>query len=69
MRLFTKGNRVVQPQYGIGTITSTDENHTVIEFDLHGRRTFITNMVSLEASDEPAPARAEKGRRRSTRTS
>jgi hypothetical protein len=65
MRLFTKGNRVTQPQYGPGTITSTDEHHTVIEFDQHGRRTFITTMVTLDATSEPAPVRSgREGRRR-----
>ena len=69
MRLFTKGNRVTQPQYGAGTITSTDDQYTVIEFDQHGRRTFITTLVTLDATDEPAPTRAgRENRRRAART-
>ena len=64
MRLFTKGNRVTQPQYGAGTITSTDDHHTVIEFDQHGRRTFITTMVTLDATSEPAPVRSGRESRR-----
>lgn len=63
MRLFSKANRVAHAQYGNGTITSTDEQYTVIEFDEHGRKMFITNMVSLEASGEPAPARASRAKR------
>ena len=38
MRLFSKGHRVMQPQYGAGTITSMDEQYTVVEFDQHGQR-------------------------------
>jgi hypothetical protein len=64
MRLFSKGNRVTQPQYGPGTITSTDEQYTVIEFDNHGRRMFLTNMVTLEPTSEPAPASAGRAKRR-----
>lgn len=69
MRIFTKGNRVTQPQYGPGTITSTDEQYTIIEFDNHGTRTFVTNMVRLEATSEPAPAKARvKSRAASAKT-
>jgi hypothetical protein len=68
MRLFANGRRVTQPSYGTGTIVSTDERYTVIDFDDHGRRTFVTTMVSLEPSSTPAPERAgSSGRRRSTR--
>ena len=64
MKLFAKGSRVMQSQYGSGTVTSSDERYTVIEFDHHGRRTFVTDMVTLGASDEPAPNRPEKAKRR-----
>jgi hypothetical protein len=59
MKLFTKGARVTQPTYGPGTVTSSDDRYTVIEFDNHGKRTFLTDMVVLGATDEPAPARAK----------
>ena len=62
MRLFAKGDRVAQPQYGAGTVTEVTDRHTVIDFDQHGVRTFITNLVTLEATDEPAPE--AKGRKR-----
>jgi hypothetical protein len=66
MRLFSKGNRVTHSQYGHGTISTTDEHYTVIEFDEHGRKMFITNMVSLEPTGAPAPekpARAKRARK------
>jgi hypothetical protein len=67
MRLFANGRRVTQPSYGTGTIVSTDERYTVIDFDEHGRRTFVTTMVSLEPSSTPAPERAgAAGRRRAS---
>jgi len=31
----TKGDRVVQPTYGPGTLVEVNEHHTVIEFDEH----------------------------------
>lgn len=63
MRLFAKGDRVTQPQYGAGTVTDINEHHTVIDFDEHGSRTFVTSMVTLEASETPAPARGRLGSR------
>jgi hypothetical protein len=62
MRSFAKGDRVTQPQYGAGTITDVNERHTVIDFDEHGTRTFVTSMVTLESTAEPAPARAKSAR-------
>ena len=37
MRRYTAGDRVVQAQYGAGTIVDVNEHHTVIEFDEHGK--------------------------------
>ena len=35
MRLFGPGERVLQPQYGHGTVTKSDEYHIWIDFDDH----------------------------------
>ena len=64
MKLFAKGNRVTQANYGAGTVTSSDERYTIIEFDNHGRRVFITDMVTLAKTDEPAPNKPAKGKRK-----
>lgn len=64
MAKFAIGDRVNQPQYGPGTITSVDESRTVIEFDQHGTRMFATSMVVLERTATPAPVRAAKTRRK-----
>lgn len=64
MKPFAKDSRVTQPNYGAGTVMSSDERYTVIEFDLHGRRRFVTEMVSLSKTDEPAPAKPAKTRRK-----
>jgi RNA polymerase-interacting CarD/CdnL/TRCF family regulator len=62
MKSWTKGDRVVQPTYGAGTLVEVNEHHTVIDFDEHGRRTFATRLVVLQASSEPAPAKPAKKR-------
>ena len=66
MRLFAKGDRVVQPNYGAGTVTEANAYHTVIEFDEHGLRTFVTDRVMLEPTNEPAPSRAKGSRAKRT---
>jgi hypothetical protein len=68
MKSFGVGDRVVQADYGAGTVTAADARHTVIDFDLHGVRRFVTTMVSLTATTEPAPPRPTKAAgRKSTR--
>mgnify|MGYP001447823305 FL=1 len=62
MKAWTKGDRVVQPTYGSGTLVEVNEHHTVIDFDEHGRRTFSTRLVALQATSEPAPAKAPRKR-------
>jgi hypothetical protein len=36
----------------------------VIDFDEHGRRTFSTRLVTLQATSEPAPHKAAGTRKR-----
>ena len=62
MKAWTKGDRVVQPTYGSGTLVEVNEHHTVIDFDEHGRRTFATRLVVLQATSEPAPAKTPRKR-------
>ena len=63
MRRYAAGDRVVQAQYGAGTIVDVNEHHTVIEFDEHGTRRFSTRIVVLETTTTPAPARKAGARR------
>ena len=62
MKAWTKGDRVSQPTYGAGTLVEVNEHHTVIDFDEHGRRVFATRLVTLQATNEPAPAKTPRKR-------
>ena len=62
MKAWTKGDRVSQPTYGTGTLVEVNEHHTVIDFDEHGRKVFATRLVVLQATNEPAPAKAARKR-------
>jgi hypothetical protein len=63
MATFKVGDRVTQPNYGDGTITGADDHHIVIDFDGHGVKRFASNLVALERTSAPAPARAAKPKR------
>jgi len=66
MARYTTGARVSQDQYGPGTIVESNEHHTVIDFDDHGVRRFVTMMVELKASTVAAPVKPKgKSRRKS----
>ena len=57
---YAPGDRVMHSQYGDGTLVSTNEYHTIIDFDEHGRRTFSSPRVVLSASSTPAPVKPAK---------
>jgi hypothetical protein len=61
-KTWAKGDRVVQPNYGAGTIVEYNENHVVIEFDENGKKTFSTRLVVLQTTYEPAPSKAARKR-------
>ena len=67
MKGFDKGDRVVHPQYGAGTVADANELRMVIDFDEHGVRKFVTSMVSLEPTQIPAPPRPVKATKRASR--
>jgi hypothetical protein len=56
---------VTHSQYGDGTLESSNEYHTVINFDEHGRRTFSSPRVVLSPSSSVAPVKPT--RRRATK--
>ena len=64
MKVYSKGARVAQPNYGPGTVTDADSHHTVIDFDNHGLKRFVTTMVALSPTSEPAPAKVKATRRK-----
>ena len=64
MRLYSIGDRVTQAQYGDGTVSSVNEYHVRIDFDVHGIRTFASSRVSLAPSSTLAPVKAATTRRK-----
>jgi len=51
---------VLHGDYGVGTVTDLNVYHTVIDFDVHGLRRFVTNMVVVERTADPGPTPSER---------
>jgi hypothetical protein len=56
------GQRLHHGQYGAGTATASDERRTTIEFDDHGPKVFVTEMLQATLVDGPAPPRPKRPR-------
>ena len=67
MKALSASARVLHEKYGLGVIAESDQEYTVIEFDEHGRKKFLTRLVTLQPSDEPPPKR-RRGARKKTAT-
>jgi hypothetical protein len=66
MKALSAAQRVTHDKYGLGVVTEADAEYTVIEFDEHGRKKFLTRLVTLQASDEPPPKR-RRARKKTTK--
>lgn len=62
MSIRKSGDRVSHMQYGHGTLSSLNEYHTVIDFDAHGTRRFVSSRVVLTDSMVPAPEKPTRAR-------
>jgi hypothetical protein len=68
-KTFAVSDRVSHFQYGLGTIAGFDQNYTIIDFDRHGRRKFVTSMVQLEPSDVLAPTKPASKSKKAAKSS
>ena len=55
MGAWNPADRVEHQTYGPGTVIECNEQHTVVHFDDHGRRTFATSQVVLTDTQRVAP--------------
>lgn len=66
MKALSATQRVTHDKYGLGVVSEADAEYTVIEFDEHGRKKFLTRLVTLQPSDEPPPKR-RRARKKTTK--
>jgi hypothetical protein len=64
VQVLSNGQQIRHQQYGIGVVTESDAERTAIDFDNHGRKVFITNLMTAELIGD-APANPTRSKRRS----
>ncbi|HEY3120014.1 MAG TPA: hypothetical protein VGL15_05280 [Vicinamibacteria bacterium] len=58
MKQPAEGQWLSHERFGIGVATRSSETRTTIQFDEHGTKTFVTDMLQatpIAAPDRPAP--------------
>jgi len=63
---FALGAQVEHPKFGLGSVMSCNEEHTVIKFDDHGEKKFVSSIVvpNLKKSDRQPPAEKKRAPRK-----
>lgn len=64
MQALSSGQQIKHDQYGLGVVTESDAERTAIDFDDHGRKLFVTSIMTAELIGE-APATPPRAKRRS----
>ncbi len=69
MQILSSGQQVKHQQYGLGIVTESDAERTAIDFNDHGRKLFVTSMMTAELiGDAPVnPTRTKRRARKSAR--
>ena len=62
MKALSVGNYVKHFQYGNGVVTESDAERTFIDFDVHGRKIFVTSLMVVEPAEGTPPKRARAKR-------
>ena len=63
---FAQGAQIEHQKFGFGTVMSCNEEHTVIKFDDHGEKKFVSYIVvpTLKKSDRQPPVEKRGSRSR-----
>jgi hypothetical protein len=71
VQILSTGQQIKHQQYGLGIVTESDAERTAIDFHDHGRKLFVTSIMTAELiGDAPVnPVRAKRRSRKPTRRS
>jgi hypothetical protein len=64
VQVLSTGQQIKHDQYGLGVVTESDAERTSIDFDDHGRKLFVTSMMTAELIGD-APINPPRAKRRS----
>jgi hypothetical protein len=51
------GKYIKHFQYGCGVVVESDASRTMIDFDTHGKKLFVTSLMVIEAAEGVPPKR------------
>jgi hypothetical protein len=54
-----EGQRVRHAVFGLGTAVLSDPSYTMVDFDDHGKKRFVTSMFEVELVETPRPPRSK----------
>ena len=67
MQVLKQNQYLRHAQYGLGVVSASNAERTTIDFELHGVKKFVTELMQFELLAGTAPARAslakQKGKR------
>jgi hypothetical protein len=71
VQILSTGQQIKHQQYGLGVVTESDAERTAVEFHDHGRKLFVTSLMTAELIGEAPinPVRTKRRSRKSTRRS
>lgn len=69
MHILSEGQTIRHGQYGLGTVTESNNERTTIDFDDHGMKKFVTSIWVAELIGEPPADRPvrRRGRRKAAK--
>ncbi len=69
MHVLSEGQTIRHTQYGLGTITESNNERTSVDFDDHGMKKFVTSIWVAELIGEPPADRPvrRRGRRKAAK--
>ena len=57
MKVLRQDQYLKHSQYGLGVVTESNSERTTIDFDLHGKKKFVTSLMVVELLAGEAPAK------------
>ena len=66
MQTLRQTQYVKHGQYGLGVVVDSNAQRTTIDFDLHGLKKFVTELMVVELMAGEAPAKASASRSKKT---
>ncbi len=69
MQVLRKAQYLKHGQYGLGVVTESNPERTIIDFDLHGIKKFVTSLMMVELLPGGAPSKPALPKRRAKKSS